>query len=170
MDGSAIRLGEQFYRVTNPGVSLPADTIVIHGLRPVDVAQGVAPRQAIEEFLRFAQGAVLVGHFVSIDLAALLKEYGGESGLLAAPAIDTYRVQRWLDLRRNAYKGDRGHQMESVDLASLAGRYGIDMSNAHHALYDALITAELWQRLIFELKLMGLQTLRQILRIGRAQS
>lgn len=169
MEGSTIRLGEQFYRIVNPGVAVPAETILIHGLRPVDVAQGVAPHQAIEEFLRFAEGAVLVGHFVSIDLAALMKEHGGESYLLTAPAIDTYRVQRWLDVRRNAYKGDRGHQMESVDLASLAGRYGIEMSDAHHALYDALITAQLWQRLIFELKLMGLQTLRQVLRIGKAQ-
>jgi DNA polymerase III subunit epsilon len=168
MEGPSIRIGEQFYSITNPGVTVPVETILIHGLRPVDVLEGVAPHQAINEFLRFARGAVLVGHFLSIDLAALKKENNGDADLFANPAIDTYRVQRWLDLRRNAYKGDRGHQMESVDLASLAGRYGIEMREAHHALYDALITAELWQRLIFELKIEGLQTLRHALRVGKA--
>ncbi len=170
MDGTKLRLGEQFYRVTNPGVAVPTETILIHGLRPVDVLEGVAPHLAVEEFFRFAHGAVLVGHFVSIDVAALKKEKPGASDLLDNPAIDTYRIQRWLDLRRNAYHGDRGHHMESVDLASLARRYGIEMREAHHALYDALITAELWQRLIFELKKEGLETLRQALRVGKGLS
>lgn len=168
MDGPTIRLGEQFYRITNPGVPIPTETILIHGLRPVDIVDGVAPQIAIDDFLRFANGAVLVGHFVSIDLAALTKDKNGDTDMLAKPAIDTYRIQHWLDVRRNAYKGDRGHQMESVDLASLAGRYGIEMREAHQALYDALITAQLWQRLIFELKKEGLQTLRQALRVGKA--
>src|SRR5690349_21693391 len=43
MRGPKILLGEQFYRVVNPGVNIPATSIVVHGLRPEDVAQGDSP-------------------------------------------------------------------------------------------------------------------------------
>jgi DNA polymerase III subunit epsilon len=167
MDGTRICLGEQFYRVTNPGVAVPAETILIHGLRPVDVLQGMSPSAAVAEFLKFAQGAVLVGHFVGIDLAALKKELPAGAAILPNLAVDTYRIQRWLDLRSKAHEGDRGHQTEAVDLASLARRYGLEATQAHHALSDALLTAELWQRLIHELEAARLRTLRQVLRIGK---
>ncbi len=168
MDGRKILLGEQFYRVVNPGVSVPAETVVIHGLRPVDVLEGAPPDAAVEEFLKFAEGAVLVGHFVSIDLAALKKELKSEHTALANPAIDTRRVQHWLDSRRSAHHGDRGHHVENVDLASLAKRYGLEAPEAHHALYDALLTAQLWQRLIFELESVAVRTLGEVMRIGKA--
>jgi DNA polymerase III subunit epsilon len=170
MNGKKIRLGEQFYRVLNPGVDVPAETVLIHGLRPIDVLEGVSPRAAVEEFLQFADGAVLLGHFVSIDLAALKKELNTEHSALDRPAIDTSRVQRWLDLRRNAYQGDRGHLVDKVDLASLAKRYELEVPEAHHALEDALLTAQLWQRLIYELEAMRVSSLNDVLRIARASS
>src|SRR5690349_25119235 len=40
MRGPKILLGEQLYRVVNPGVDVPAESIVVHGLRLEDVAQG----------------------------------------------------------------------------------------------------------------------------------
>jgi DNA polymerase III subunit epsilon len=169
MEGNRVRMGEQFYRVVNPGVSVPADTIVIHGLRPVDVAQGVAPAQAVQEFLSFAKGAVIVGHFVGIDLAALRKELPQMSDGLSVPALDTARIQRWLDQRRAAHNEDRGHDVEKVDLASLAGRYGLEVHDVHHALYDAFLTAQLWQRLMHALALAGVKKLGQAMRVGKAE-
>lgn len=166
MDGTKILLGQHFYRVANPGISVPVETILIHGLRPVDVLQGISPAQAVSEFTAFAKGAVLVGHFVGIDLAALDKEMPPERSALPNIAIDTYRIQHWLDLRRRAHEGDRGYQTEAFDLASLAKRYGLDAGQPHQALSDALLTAELWQRLICELEKAGIRTLRQALRIG----
>lgn len=167
MDGTKILLGDHFYRVANPGISVPAETILIHGLRPVDILEGISPAQAVGEFVAFARGALLVGHFVGIDLGALTKEMPPERGVLPNLVIDTYRIQRWLDLRRSAHEGDRGHHMEAFDLASLARRYGLDARQAHHALSDALLTAELWQRLIYALEKAGVRTLRQALRIGK---
>ncbi len=167
MEGTKIRLGDHFYRVVNPGVAVPSQTVLVHGLRPADVAEGSAPAGAVAEFLRFAANAVLVGHFVSIDLAALRKE-AGDVKALAEPAVDTARVQRWLDLQQNIYREDRGHQVENVDLVSLAGRYGLEFHEAHHALYDAFLTAQLWQRQIHLLDKAGVRTLGELLRIGIA--
>lgn len=169
MEGGNIRLGEQFYRVVNPGVSVPVETILIHGLRPIDVIEGESPKDAVAEFLQFAQGAVLVGHFVSIDLAALKKELPSEAQTLDQPALDTARIQRWLDMRRSAYQEDQGHHVESVDLASLAMRYKLEVREAHHALYDAFLTAQLWQRLMAELALRKIRTWGELMRIGKAK-
>ncbi len=169
MEGNKVRMGEQFYRVVNPGVPVPAETILIHGLRPVDVVEGSAPAQAVQEFLRFAEGAVLVGHFVGIDLAALRKELPQMSDSLTLPALDTARIQRWLDQRRATHHEDRGHHVEKVDLASLAKRYGLEVHDAHHALYDAFLTAQLWQRLMHALALAGVKTLGQAMRVGKAE-
>jgi len=153
--------------VINPGVDVPAETVLIHGLRPADVLDGRAPQEAVQELAKFAAGAVLVGHFLHIDLEALRKELP-EVGALANPAIDTARIQRWLDLRRQSYQEDRGHQAENLDLASLARRYGLEPGEAHHALDDAFLTAQLWQRLLRGLEPAGVRTLGKLLRIGRA--
>ena len=49
MDGSKIRIAEQFYPVVNPGVAVPARSVLVHKLRPNDVEQGVMPHQALAE-------------------------------------------------------------------------------------------------------------------------
>src|SRR5215472_18814057 len=64
MDGSKIRMAEQFYRIVNPGVEVPAPSVLIHKLRPNDVEQGIPPLQALAELRKFVEGRVLVGHFV----------------------------------------------------------------------------------------------------------
>jgi DNA polymerase-3 subunit epsilon len=171
MEGTKIRLGDHFYRVVNPGVAVPAETVLVHGLRPADVVEGSAPADAVADFLKFAADAVLVGHFVGIDLAALRKECKdapAASQALSEPAVDTARVQRRLDLRQTIYREDRGHHVENVDLGSLANRYGLEVHEAHHALYDAFLTAQLWQRLLQQLDNAGIRTLGELLRIGAA--
>jgi DNA polymerase-3 subunit epsilon len=177
MEEGRICLGQQLYCVVDPGVPVPSETILIHRLRPTDIAGGEAPAQAVRQLMEFARGAVLVGHFLDFDRAVLIKELqkaapplAGQSARAAVldyPAIDTARVQRWLDLRKAAYSEDRGHDTQPVDLASLAKRYGLEQAEAHHALSDALLTAQLWQRLIHALQRAGITTLRQALRIGR---
>lgn len=169
MEGAKIRLGEHLYRVVNPGVDVPAETVLVHGLRPADVVQGSAPSEAVAELMNFTSGAVIVGHFLGMDLSALRKEVAGDPKALAGPAVDTARVQRWLDLRGNM-REDRGHHMEKIDLASLARRYGLEVHEAHHALYDAFLTAQLWQRLLAQLEQARIRTLRALLRIGTAES
>ncbi len=167
MDGIRIQLADQRYLVVNPGVPVPAETVVIHGLRPADVASGQSPQHAAEELLKFAEDAVLVGHFVGIDIRVLKKELNG-SGKLEHVAIDTARVQLWLDRRLRGYQEDRGHQVERIDLASLAKRYGLEVRETQHALYDAYLTAQLWQRQLAQLEATGVRTLRKLARIGRA--
>ena len=164
MDGGAIRLGQQFYRVVNPGVAVPASGILIHGLRAHDVALGEAPERVLEDLQVFLRGAVLVGHFVEIDLKVLRKELATGGHTLDNPAVDTARVHRWI--LRQGYSEDLADRLEDISLASLAKAYGLEFQEAHHALDDAFVTARLWQRFVPLLAERGVRDLKRLLRIA----
>ncbi len=167
MEGAKIRLGEQFYRVVNPGVTVPAPGVLIHKLRPSDVACGEPPEKALADLQQFIAGKVLVGHFVNVDLQALRKELGDARHQLRNPVIDTARVHRWA-LQQGPYREDLEQQLANVSLAALAKIYGLEFREAHNALDDAFVTARLWQKLMRVLEGMKVVTLRGLLRIGKA--
>jgi DNA polymerase-3 subunit epsilon len=167
MDGARILLGEQFYRIVNPGVAVSAQSVLVHKLRPNDVEGGETPAQALAALQEFITGKVLVGHFVNVDLKALRKELGDSAHTLINPAIDTARIHEWM-LRRGPYREDLEHQLGNISLAALAKVYHLDFHEAHHALDDAFVTARLWQKMIGKLEAMKVHTLGGALRIGKA--
>jgi len=167
MHGARIRLADQFYRVVNPGVEVPVESVMVHKLRPNDVEQGVAPSVALAELREFIVGRVLVGHFFHIDLKALRKELGDQQHELENPAICTARVHRWIQ-RQGRCREDFEQEIERVDLETLAKAYDLEFRDAHHALEDAFLTARLWQKQIAKLQAMGVESLAGLLRIAKA--
>jgi len=165
MEGASILMGEQFYRVLNPGVEVPASTVVVHRLRPNDIERGEPPLQALTELRDYIAGAVLVGHFIKMDLDLIRKEMRGTEQSLDGPVVDTAQVHYWL-LRDGRYSDDLFHRLEILDLASLAKIYKIECREAHHALDDAFVTARLWQKLVYQLEARGVRTLAGLLKIG----
>jgi DNA polymerase-3 subunit epsilon len=164
MQGASIRVGEQFYAVTNPGVAVPAKSVVVHKLRPDDIAQAEPPRQVLEEFVRFSAGAVLVGHFVHYDIDIVNKELASCGiGAQAREHIDTANVHRWLEMKRQHYLVE-GFDERTIrsDLAGVAAHYGVSFEEAHHALADAFVTAQVWQRQLATLAARGVRTWRQL--------
>jgi DNA polymerase III subunit epsilon len=166
MQGVKIRLGEQVYRIVNPGEEIPVETIVVHGLRPADVEQGYAPDRAVRELFEFIGDSIIVGHFIHIDLQVLRKESRQMSLELRNPAIDTARAHHWLAANEARRRGVEDVN-ESLDLAALAVRYNLPVQEMHHALHDAFLTAQLWQRLLPRLMQHGATTLKDALRIAR---
>src|SRR5437879_1535381 len=74
MQGPSIQLGKQFYRLVNPNVSIPAQSVLIHKLRSEDVGGGEQPSKVLDDLCGLIEGAVLVGHCVEIELQILRKE------------------------------------------------------------------------------------------------
>ncbi len=167
MQGPSIRLGEQFYRVVNPQVSIPAETVVVHKLRAQDVEGGEILENTLTDFFQFIAGSVLVGHFVEIDLKILRKEMTCTGHKLDQPAVDTARVHHWI-LRHGPYSEDLHLQLEKLDLPTLATFYRIDIHDAHHALSDAFLTARVWQKMLYALEERGIGNLRKLLKIAGA--
>jgi DNA polymerase III subunit epsilon len=166
MVGSKILLGEQFYRVVNPGVSVPAQGVVIHRLRPADVERGHDLASTIAELGSFIENAVLVGHFARIDRTVLRKEFTSCGLPFENHMICTARVQRWI-VRKQPFKEDQFRELEATDLESLARVYKLDFHEAHHALDDAFATARLWQQQMHVLSDLGVKALRELLRFAK---
>lgn len=167
MKGASIRVGEQFYRVTNPGIEVPGKSVLVHTLRSDDL--GSEPPQVVAaDFLSFCGNAVLVGHFVQYDVNIVRKELG-KAGAGWNPAnVDTARVHRWLELHRQHYSAEAFDERTlRLDLASAAEYYAVDLDNAHHALADAFVTAQVWQRQLAALSRKGVESWRKLQQIQR---
>ena len=168
MQGASIRLGEQFYRMVNPEVEIPAESVVIHQIRSDDVKGADSTSKILDELNQFTRGAVLVSHFAHIDLKILRKEMTQTGHILENPAIDTARVHHWL-LRQGRYSEDLALQLEKLDLETVAKAYGLNLENAHHALADAFLTAQVWQKMLVTLRKKGVNSLKKLLKIGAAK-
>ena len=162
-----IPLGETFYRVVAPHATLTAKSVVIHGITPGEASNFPGIEELLPDFLEFCRDSILVGHFVTIDKGFLnkeLRQFNG--GKLRFPVLDTYKADSWMRRRNSnpcAFHMDMEH---GTTLAALADRYGIMAQQSHNALDDAFVTAQIWQRFLHELPLLGIERIQDILAIA----
>ncbi len=165
MQGPSIELGSQFYRVVNPRCEIPAEGIVIHGLRAQEVESGEDPARALDDLSRFMEGAVLVGHFAEIDLKILRKEMQQTGHMLGNLALCTAKAHHWI-LRQGSYSEDLPVQLGNLDLGTLSKFYGLEPHDAHHALADAFQTARVWQKMLHRLQQYRVENLRKLMKVA----
>jgi DNA polymerase III subunit epsilon len=135
IDGARIDVGGSVYQLVDPAeVELDHEAIAVHGLRPIDLASAPSLDAARETLLSALERRFLVTWFAEVEAAFLDKLFGGgHKGWM----------RRSLDVRRlvAALEGDsRG----LLTLSACAERYGIPVASPHHALDDALVTAQLF--------------------------
>lgn len=167
MTGGKIGLGDIFYRLVSPKEKLTADSVVIHEITPSDVAAQPAIDTVLAEFLDYAAGDILVGHFISIDLAFINREmkrlYGHE---INNAAIDTFTIDEWLRKRLKSRKC-LAKPLSGYRLYDIATNLGIPVNTSHNAIADAFTTAQLLQRFIPLLLEAGVQDIGELLRCGK---
>jgi DNA polymerase III subunit epsilon len=141
---------ESFEQLVDPQRMIPAITIPIHGITQ-DMVRG-QPRigEVLPAFHVFARDTVLVAHNAAFDMKFLqLKE--AETGLtFDHPVLDT------LLLSAVVHPNQESHRLEAI-----AERFNITVLGRHTALGDAMVTAEVWLRLIPLMQEMGIHTMRQ---------
>ena len=168
MTGGRIDVGRPFYRVVMPRTELTGKSIVVHGITPGETEGCPDMKALLPEFLEFCGDRILVGHFVSLDMGFVDSEMKRTMGrTLPNHAVDTislYRTIRHSDSDRCAFYDDRS---EDTGLLSLAERYGINREEAHNALGDAYMTAQLFQRFLSILQGRGIRTAGDLLRAGK---
>ena len=104
--------------------------------------------EVLEPLLEALAGKVVVVHYRAIErrfLDAVCRNRLGEG--LVFPVIDTMAIEARLHPRRKPGVIDRwlGRKPISLRLAACRERYNLPHYGAHHALTDALATAELLQ-------------------------
>lgn len=142
-----IRCGQALYWVIKPPSELIDQSITFHHITHSDILHAPPLTEVVEALLDAMAGKVMVVHYRNIERGFLdqaFRRYLGEG--VQFPVIDTMQLEArmhrqkpgWLDglLRRAKH---------SIRLADSRARYNLPTYHAHHALTDALATAELLQ-------------------------
>jgi DNA polymerase III subunit epsilon len=141
---------ESFEQLVNPGRLIPSATIPIHGITQ-DMVTGMPPiTEVLPAFYTFAQDTVLVAHNAAFDMKFLQMQEQATGLKFDHPVLDT------LLLSAVVHPNQESHRLEAI-----AERFNITVLGRHTALGDALVTAEVWLRLMPLLRAMGIHTLRQ---------
>lgn len=136
------------YWVVKPPRTLFASSITHHHITHSEIAGAPDFDAIINELLSLIAGRIVVVHFRNIErpfLEAAVRARRGEGVMF--PMIDTmslearlYRQTRWARFRRWL-----GRSPVSIRLNASRSRYHLPLYQGHHALVDALATAELLQ-------------------------
>jgi DNA polymerase-3 subunit epsilon len=146
--GSRVLRHEVFEALVDPGRPIPKASTEVHGLTWEMLKGKPKLEEVLPAFRAFLEGSVLVAHNGAFDMAFLRKV-----GIDQPPLVDTLLLAHLL------FPDLKDHRLER-----LAERFGVPVLGRHTALGDALMTAEVYARMIPLLKERGFRTLGQALR------
>jgi DNA polymerase III subunit epsilon len=155
-----IVLGGSTYREVQPVANLKPESIVIHGIRPIDLA--TAPQlDLVEEDLRDALSErFVIAWAAEIEASFLARTFGRRASWWRRRIIDGLQLAMLVDRFR-------GIDEEDYTLSAVASRLAVPVEQPHHALDDALTTAQIFLMLLPELERQGIGTPRRLLRASR---
>ncbi|MBK8105583.1 MAG: DNA polymerase III subunit epsilon [Betaproteobacteria bacterium] len=141
---------EGFEQLVDPQRSLPAAGIAIHGIQPEMVRGQPTIARVLPAFHTFVGDTVLVAHNAAFDMRFLQLAEARSGVVFDQPVLDT------LLLSAVVHPNQESHRLEAI-----AERFGITVIGRHTALGDAIVTAEVFLKLIPLLAAMGIHTLGQ---------
>lgn len=138
--------------LVKPRKPLNEDSVIIHGITHSDLSNAPDLRRILDEVLDALAGKVVVVHYQYIERQffhrALMERIN--EGILF-PMVDTLAIES--RIQEQAVSGWwnklRGKKAASVRLGTSRTRYNLPAYQPHHALVDAIATAELLQAQIY---------------------
>ena len=152
--------GRSTYREVRPDRPLKPPSITVHGLRPVDLASASPLGAVVEDLHDALAGRYVLAWAAEIEAALLARTFGRRPRWWGRQIIDVLRLARLVESHRSG-------RHEDFSLTAVAHRLGVPVEHPHHALDDALTTAEIFLVLQPELERRGIMTPRRLLRAGR---
>jgi DNA polymerase-3 subunit epsilon len=150
-----VKVGESFYTLVHGSAPIDEASLAIHHILPDELAGAPSPEEVVEEIDRRLREGVLLVHFAAVDVPFLRGLYRRCGRRWWKPVVvDT------ADLAGRVSKPLLGGGSdEATDLGSVRDRVGLPRYTEHHALSDALATAELFLVLRHRI---GARTLRDL--------
>jgi DNA polymerase-3 subunit epsilon len=152
MIGGDVVDGSLHYSVVNPKRPIPPHIVELTGITNNEAEQSPELAEGLERFFAFVQQKVLVAHGLGHDKQFLNAALWKTSRIsLNHRMLDTMMIAKWLLPRRKTY-----------DLDTLLNEFGIEVTQRHHALEDAKMTAELWSKFMEQMKARNVDTLGEL--------
>ena len=141
---------EFFDQLIDPQRELSAASTAIHGITPEMLEGQPLISTVLPAFFSFAADTVLVAHNAAFDMRFLQIKEEATGCRFDHPVLDT------LLLSAVIHPNQESHRLEAI-----AERFGIPIIGRHTAMGDAIVTGEVFLRMIPLLADMGIVTLRQ---------
>ncbi|MBI3705858.1 MAG: CBS domain-containing protein [Rhizobiales bacterium] len=156
--GGRLQPKDAFRRLVCPGEPIPALASGVHGINDAAVADAPPFADIWPELSSFIGDAVVIGHALGFDLAVLKRE-------CERAGIEWTRPHT-LDTRLLAEVAEP--YLAGYSLDSLAAWLGVEITDRHSALGDALACARIFLALLPKLREGGIRTLAEAERACRA--
>ncbi len=149
VNGRLLR-GEFIDQIVDPRRPLRPEGIPIHGITEEMVAGQPTIEQVLPAFHAFSEDTVLVAHNAAFDMRFLQLKEASTGICFRQPVLDT------LLLSAVIHPNQESHKLEAI-----CERLGVNVIGRHTALGDAIVTGEVFLKMIPLLAEMGIRTLRE---------
>jgi len=148
------KIVDQVQTLVNPGKPISRGAAAVNGISDHMVRNAPTFREVPPSLLKALDGAILVAHNASFDLAFISSELRA-AGLNPPdnPVVDTLALAR------------RCYSFHSNKLGDVARSLGIKTVGLHRALADATITWHVLKRFLWDLQARGVNTLAELTKI-----
>jgi DNA polymerase-3 subunit epsilon len=160
IDSGRVVAGSSLYGLCRPTRSIPEQSVLIHGIRDVDLAEAPPFDEAIRPLFAAMAGRVLVVHVAWVERSFLGRALTRHGVRLHEPILDTCELGQLLATTRNDATAPRS-------LDELATSLNLPVHHQHHALGDALTTAQLFLALATHLEEFTPETVRSLARANQ---
>jgi DNA polymerase-3 subunit epsilon len=154
-EGRAV-LSESSYREVAPSRAPGGRSVAVHELRSADLALAPPIAAVRDELASALAGRVVLAWVADVEIAFLRRIFGGSDRAWRRRTIDVWRLSMAVD------RAEGRPVKERRTLAGTCVHFGVPVEEEHHALDDALMTAEVFLVLASRLEARGMPTLQAI--------
>ena len=160
-----IMAGETFHSYVRPSNLAHSESTLIHRITPNQLRAAPTLAEVLPAFLEFCGPRLLIGHYVTLDVAFLNRACQQLlGGAIRNPCLDTLRLAQAYTAKCSTNYYDFDYFQTSFALNDLSRQYGLPLFAAHDALEDALQTAYLFLYLVQKIMGPAGYTLRDLFR------
>ena len=147
-----LRRHESFEQLVDPRRAISDASIPIHGIDATMLRGQPTIGAVLPAFHAFARDTVLIAHNAAFDMRFLQLKEAATGIVFDQPVLDTLLLSALVHPQQGS------HRLEAI-----AERFGVPVLGRHTALGDAIVTAEVFVKMLPLLAEMGIRTLGQAL-------